>query len=76
MPESKLNREVLKKSLKKLAEISNWFDEQAELDLEEGIQKVKEAATLIKACKSRLREIENEFKEIKRDIEEEISDEG
>jgi len=34
--------------------------------------KVKEAAQLIKLSKARLKEIENEFEEIKRDIDEEI----
>lgn len=68
------NKESLKDNLKKLAEISDWFDRQEQLDLEEGIQKVKEAAQLIKACNTRLRKIENEFKEIKQDIEKEIGD--
>lgn len=62
----------LKETLKKLDEISTWFESQTDLDVEEGIQKVKEAAALIKAAKGRLGEIENEFTEIKKDIEKEV----
>ncbi len=65
----------LSSDLKRLSQIAEWFDTQKDLDVEEGLQKVKEAAALIKACKERLREVENEFVEIKKDIEKEIIDE-
>ncbi len=68
----KSDKQSLNKNLKKLSEIAEWFDNQEEVDVEEGLQKVKEAATLIKSSKERLKEIENEFEEIKRDIDEEI----
>ncbi len=61
----------LSKNLKKLEEISQWFDNNREVDVEEGLEKVKEAATLIKDSKERLKQIENEFEEIKKEIEEE-----
>ena len=66
MVEKKIN---LKESLSKLNGIVEWFDEQEEVDVEVGLEKVKEGAELIKACKKRLSEVENEFKEIQRDIE-------
>ncbi len=59
----------LNSNLKKLAEISEWFDKQEEIDVEEGLKKVKEAAILIKSSKERLKEVENEFEEIKKEIE-------
>jgi len=59
----------LNKNLKRLSEITTWFDEQKEIDVEEGLKKVKEAVELIKASKSRLKEVENEFEEIKKEIE-------
>jgi len=59
----------LNKNLKQLAEITEWFDNQEEIDVEEGLKKVKEAVGLIKSSKSRLKEIENEFEEIKKEIE-------
>lgn len=65
----------LKSQLAKLTQILHWFESQPELDVEEGIEKIREAAGLIKASKARLKEIENEFKEIKKDIEKEIEGE-
>ena len=54
--------------LKKLAHIVSWFESQSELDVEKGLEYVKEGAQLIKFSRSRLSEIENEFKEIKKEI--------
>jgi len=68
MVDKKVN---LKESLSKLNGIVEWFDEQEEVDVEVGLDKVKEGAELIKACKKRLSEVENEFKEIQRDIDKE-----
>jgi hypothetical protein len=59
----------LSKNLKKLEEISEWFDNSKELDVEEGLEKVKEAVVLIKESKERLKLIENEFEEIKKEVE-------
>lgn len=59
-----------KQHLKEIEEILAWFDEQNELDVEEALKKIKSASELIKASKSKLAEIENEFEEIKREIEE------
>lgn len=60
-----------KDHLKEIAEILEWFDMQEELDVEEALEKVKQASALIKLSKTRLKEVENEFKDIKREIEEE-----
>ena len=65
----KIEKQDLTSDLGKLSEISGWFEEQEELDIEEGLKKVKEAAELIKRSKARLKEIENEFEEIKEKIE-------
>ncbi len=62
----------LSKNLAQLSEIANWFDQQEEVDVEAGLEKVREAAVLIKESKGRLGEIENEFEIIKKDIEGEI----
>jgi len=61
----------LNDSLKKLASIVSWFESQSELDVEKGLDYVKEGAKLIKASRERLAEIENEFKEIKKEIQKE-----
>ena len=63
------NKTNLNTSLKKLAEIVEWFERQEEVDVEEGLEKVKEGASLIKSSRERLKEIENEFEEIKKSID-------
>ena len=64
--EKKTNGINLNETLKKLEAISSWFDSQREVDVEEGLKKVKEGAELIKVSKARLAEIENEFEEVKK----------
>ena len=59
----------LSDNLKRLSEITGWFENQEEVDIEEGLEKVKEAATLIKSSKERLKVVENEFEEIKKDAD-------
>jgi hypothetical protein len=61
----------LKKYLEDIKRISDWFEEQEEIDLEEALIKIREAGELIKLSKDRLVEVENEFKEIKTKIEHE-----
>jgi exodeoxyribonuclease VII small subunit len=63
--ENKENNTNLNDSLKKLQQIVEWFDSQEEVDVEEGLKKVKQGAALLKDSKARLKEIENEFTDIK-----------
>ena len=67
-------KENLNENLKRLTAISDWFDDQEEIDVEEGFKKVKEAAGLIKVSKQRLKDVENEFEEIKKEMEEETKE--
>lgn len=69
MAKEELDTKNLNNNLKRLAEITKWFDNQEEIDVEEGLKKVKEAVGLIKASKGRLKNIENEFKEIKKEMD-------
>jgi hypothetical protein len=69
MNDKKVN---LTENLENLHKIADWFDQQTQIDVEEGLKKIKEAAILIKESKTRLREIENEFAEIQADISTEI----
>lgn len=64
----------LKDSLKKLDGIVKWFEDQEEIDVEAGLERVKEGALLVKACKERLKRIENEFEIIKKDVATENSE--
>lgn len=66
----------LGKSLKKLEGIVEWFDGQEEVDVEEGLSKVKEGVTLIKASRERLTTLENEFEEVKSELNKEINTGG
>ena len=61
----------LKESLRKLNEIADWFEKQKEVDVEVGLEKVKEGAKLVKDCKIRLSEVENEFEKVKKELKEE-----
>jgi len=61
----------LTESLKKLSDIVEWFENDKEIDVEQGLLKVREGADLIKVCKVRLAKIENDFKEIQREVSEE-----
>ena len=73
--EKKTNGVNLNETLKKLEAISSWFDSRKEVDVEEGLKKVKEGADLIRESKKRLAEIENEFEEVKKGMIEEEEDE-
>lgn len=61
----------LSESLKKVQEIIHWFDNQEEVDVEKGLEKIKEGTVLIKDSRARLKEIENEFEVVKKDLEKE-----
>jgi len=68
MPKEKPDIKNLSDNLKKLSKITEWFESQEEVDIEEGLKKVKEAVALIKVSKERLKEVENEFEEIKKEV--------
>ena len=59
----------LGQNLKKLNQITEWFENQEEIDVEEGLEKIKEAAKIIKETKKSFQEEENEFEEIKKGLE-------
>ncbi len=58
----------LSDSLKKLEAITEWFEQQEEIDVEKALEKVKEGALLIKESKARLKEVENEFEVVKKEL--------
>ena len=57
-----------KEKLGKLEEIASWFEKQKEVDVEEGLRRVKEGNALVKELRERLREVENEFEELTKDL--------
>ncbi len=62
-------QQSINEQLGQLETIVKWFEGQKEVDVEKGLEKMKEGAVLIKSLKSRLKEVENEFEEIKKDLE-------
>ena len=62
-------KDSLQELMTKLEKTVEWFQSREDIDLEQGLERVKEAATLIKTLKGKLKEIENEFIEIKRDLD-------
>jgi len=63
----------IKDSLAKLEEIAKWFEDQKEVDVEEGLKRVKEAGGLMKELKVHLKEVENEFEEVRKELGEDRS---
>lgn len=57
----------IKKSLNELQEITEWFQED-EIDLDKGLEKLKDGVKIIKQCRKRIQEIENEFVDIKKEL--------
>jgi exonuclease VII small subunit len=55
--------------MQELRTITEWFDAQDELDVEQGIEKMRHGAELIKKGRSRLEALENVFEEIRKDLE-------
>ncbi len=64
----KENKGDLSEKLSQLGKIVSWFENQEEIDVEKGLELIKEGAVLIKDSKERLKEIENEFTEIKKEL--------
>ena len=63
------SKEKISNSLKKLEQIVGWFDAQEEVDVEEGLKRVKDGVALLKELKMRLKKVENEFEEVKKGLE-------
>lgn len=56
-------------SLEKLEQVVRWFDEQDQVDVQEGLAKIREGAVLVKELRAQLKEVENEFSELKKELE-------
>ena len=60
-------------SVNKLEEINTWFQNE-DIDLDEGLYNLKAGNELIKKCRVRLKEVENEFIKIKKEFAEEAQE--
>jgi hypothetical protein len=63
------NKESISQSLEKLEKLIKWFDEQDQVDVQEGLDKVREGAVLVKELRTKLKTVENEFEELKKDLD-------
>jgi exodeoxyribonuclease VII small subunit len=54
-------------SIKTLEEINSWFQNE-DFNLDEGLQKLRLGKDLIKKCRGRLQQVENEFVKIKQEF--------
>jgi exodeoxyribonuclease VII small subunit len=61
------SKESIQAMLQELQTIVSWFESQKDVDVEKALEYVKKGSVIIKQSKERLKEIENEFKEIKKD---------
>lgn len=59
-------------AMKELEEINTWFQDQ-DIDLDQGLEKLRKAKELIAQCRDRLKNVENEFVKIKDEFEEPVS---
>jgi exonuclease VII small subunit len=64
-------KKTLGESLDKIQKIITWFENQEEVDVELGLEKMKEGTKLIHESRERLQEIENEFEVVKKELEKE-----
>ena len=65
---SQETKENLEKSFEKLEKINEELSSK-DINVDEALKKFKEGASLIKECKEKLDKAENEFKEIKKELE-------
>lgn len=65
-----MSKKNIQKSLEELNKIVEKLDKK-DINVEEALKEFKKGVSLIKDCKSKLENIENEFDELKKELEEE-----
>lgn len=65
---NKKDKVDFKKAIEELEEINDWFS-QEDIDLDEGLKKLKKGKDLIISCQKRLDEAETEFIDVKNELE-------
>jgi exonuclease VII small subunit len=59
----------LNTAIAELRAIASWFESQDEVDVELGLEKIKHGAVLIKECRARLKNLENSFEEVRKELD-------
>ncbi len=57
------------KSYEEIEKINEWFQKE-DIDLDEALKKYKRGMELVKQCKERLKDAENKFEEVKKELQE------
>ncbi len=65
---TKKDKSKITDELDRLNKIVEWFESREEIDVEEGLNRVKEGSEIIKRLKSRIKDVENEFELVKKDL--------
>lgn len=68
-PQNNAGEKDLNAAIAELRSIAAWFEAQEEVDVELGLQKIKEGAVLIKDCRTRLKSLENSFEEVRKELD-------
>lgn len=55
------------RAIEELEQINHWFQNE-DIDLDQGLAKFRRGLELIKKCRGRLKQVENEFVEIKKEF--------
>ena len=63
-----LEKQTIEQSLKRLEKIVEELNAR-DVDVEDGLKKFKEGVELVKLCRDRLGEAENEFKKLQSELE-------
>lgn len=72
---SRKEEKSLKEMFIELQGVVDWFKESEAVDVEEGLEKLKTGAVLIKDSRKRLKELENKFEEVQAELDDEEVDE-
>ena len=67
-----MKKTSIKQDLEKLEAIATWFENEKDIDVEEGLAKVKEGAVLVRTLRTELKDVENQFEEVKKDLLEDV----
>ena len=61
--------QTIQELIQELEKTVAWFQSREDIDIEEGLKRVKGGAELVKILKAKLKKVENEFEEIKKDLD-------
>ncbi|MDP2630766.1 MAG: exodeoxyribonuclease VII small subunit, partial [Candidatus Uhrbacteria bacterium] len=61
--------QTIQELIQELEKTVAWFQSRENIDIEEGLKRVKDGAELVKILKAKLKKVENEFEEIEKDLD-------